>query len=139
MFCFVDNKLHIKGATYSYGMNLAKDQKVTRTMIFENMETYKTYTYDIGSITNGLYQVALPESDNLDKTRAWYETSLDLTKLTKGKYKLYITTTANETDYSEFTDNLGRSLADKKITLDKKTYQFSLNKENGNSIELEVS
>ena len=138
-FDFVDNKLHIKGATYSYGMNLAKDQKVTRTMIFENIETYKTYTYDIGSITNGLYQVALPESDNLDKTRAWYETSLDLTKLPKGKYKLYISTTANETDYSEFTDNLGRSLADKKITLDKKTYQFSLNKEKGNSIELEVS
>ncbi len=139
VFDFVDNKLHIKGATYSYGMDLSKDQKVTRTMIFENTENYKTYKYDIGSITNGLYQVALPVSDNLDKTRAWYETSIDLTKIPKGRYKLYIATTANETDYSEFTDNLGRSLTDKKITLDKKTYQFSLNKEQGNCIELEVS
>ena len=108
-------------------------------MIFENTENYKIYKYDIGSITNGLYQVALPVSDNLDKTRAWYETSIDLTKLPKGKYKLYISTTANETDFSEFTDNLGRDLSSKKITIDNKTYQFSLNKTQGNSIELEIS
>lgn len=139
VFEFVDNKLHIKGATYSYGMNLAKDQKLTRTLIFENQETYQTYKYDLGSITNGLYQVALPVSDNLDKTRAWYDATIDITKLPKGKYKLYITTTANQTDYSEFTDNLGRDLSSKKIVINEKTYQFSLNKEQGNCIELEVS
>ena len=138
-FDFKDNKLHIKGATYSYGMDLSKEKKVTRTMIFENTENYKIYKYDIGSITNGLYQVALPVSDNLDKTRAWYETSIDLTKLPKGKYKLYISTTSNETDFSEFTDNLGRDLSSKKITIDNKIYQFSLNKTQGNSIELEIS
>lgn len=138
-FEFVDNKLHLKGATYSYGMNLSKDQTVSRTLIFENKETYETYKYDIGSITNGLYTVALPVSDNLDKTRAWYDATIDISKIPKGRYKLYITTTANVTDYSEFTDNLGRDLSSKKITIDNKNYQFSLNQKEGNSIELEVS
>ena len=50
-----------------------------------------------------------------------------------------MTTTSNVTDYSEFTDNLGRDLSQKKITIDDKTYQFNLNQEEGNSIELEVS
>ena len=139
IFEFTDNKLHLKGASYSYGMNLAKDQSVSRTLIFENKDTYETYTYDIGSITNGLYTVALPESDNLDKTRAWYDVTLDITNLPKGKYKLYMTTSSNVTDYSEFTDNLGRDLSQKKITIGDKNYQFSLNQEEGNSIELEVS
>ena len=120
-------------------MNLAKDQTVSRTLIFENKDTFETYKYDIGSITNGLYTVALPETDNLDKTRAWYDATIDITKLPKGKYKLYMTTTSNVTDYSEFTDNLGRDLSQKKITIDDKTYQFNLNQEEGNSIELEVS
>ena len=139
VFEFVDNKLHIKGASYSYGMNLEKSQKVSRTLIFENQETYQTYKYDIGSITNGLYTVALPVSDKLDKTKAWYDATIDISKLPKGKYKLYITTTSNVTDYAEFTDNLGRDLSTKKIIINEKTYQFSLNKEQGNCIELEVS
>ena len=138
-FEFTDNKLHLKGATYSYGMNLAKDQTVSRTLIFENKENYQTYKYDVGSITNGLYTVVLPEPDNLDKTRAWYDAYIDITNLPKGKYKLYMTTTSNVTDYAEFTDNLGRDLSEKKITIDGKTYQFSLNRQEGNSIEIEVS
>ena len=139
VFEFVDNKLHLKGASYSYGMNLSKNQHVERTIIFENKSTYETYKYDLGSTLDGLYQVALPESDNLDKTRAWYDATIDITNIPKGKYKLYITTTSNVTDYSEFTDNLGRDLSNKKITIDNKTYQFSLNINEGNTIELEVS
>lgn len=138
-FEFVDNKLHLKGASYSYGMNLDSKQKVTRKVVFENKETYEVYTYDLGSITNGLYMVALPVSDNFDKTRAWYDATIDITTLPKGTYKLYITTTSNVTDYSEFTDNLGRDLSTKKIIIDQKVYQFKLNKTEGNSIELEVS
>lgn len=139
IFEFVDNKLHLKGASYSYGMDLSKDKKVERKLIFENKETYETHEYDLGSTTEGLYNVALPVSDNLDKTRAWYDATLDITTLPKGKYRLYITTTSNVTDYSEFTDNLGRDLSKKKITIDDKTYQFSLNLTDGNCIELEVS
>ena len=120
-------------------MDLSTNKKVERTLIFENKESYERHEYDLGSITNGLYKVALPESDNLDKTRAWYDATIDITNIPKGKYKLYITTTSNVTDYSEFTDNLGRDLSTKKITIDDKTYQFSLNINEGNTIELEVS
>lgn len=136
---FVDDKLHLMGATYSYGMNLAKDKEVTRKIIFENKDTYETYEYDLGSITNGLYNVALPVSDNLDKTRAWYDATIDISNIPKGEYRLYITTTANLTDYSEFTDNLGRSLSDKKATIAGKNYQFNLNTKVGNIIELKVA
>ena len=139
IFEFVDNKLHLKGASYSYGMDLSKNAKVDRKLIFENKETYETYEFDLGSTTEGLYNVALPVSDNFDKTRAWYDATLDITTLSKGKYRLYITTTSNVTDYSEFTDNLGRNLSKKKITINDKTYQFSLNLTDGNCIELEVS
>ena len=104
-----------------------------------NKETYETYKYDIGSITDGLYAVALPVSDDLDKTRAWYDATIDITNLPKGKYKLFLTTTSNVTDYSELTDNLGRDLSSKKIKIEDKTYQFSLNINEGNTIELEVS
>lgn len=135
---FVDNKLHIKGATYSYGMDLSSESTVKRTIIFENKETYETYKFELGSITNGLYTVALPESDNLDKTRAWYDATIDISEIPKGNYNIYITTTSNVTDYSEFTDNLGRDLSTKKIIIDQKSYQFKLNKETGNCIELKV-
>ena len=138
-FEFVDNKLHLMGATYSYGMDLNKDKEVTRKIIFENKSTYDIYEYDLGSITNGLYNVALPVSDNLDKTRAWYDATIDISNIPKGEYRIYITTTANLTDYSEFTDNLGRGLEDKHIIINDKNYQFNLNTKEGNIIELKVA
>lgn len=136
---FINNNLHIKGASYSYGMNLSTLSKVERKIIFENKETLKTYTFDLGSITNGLYKVALPESDNLDKTRAWYDATIDISKLEKGTYSIFITTKSNLTDFSELNDNLRRSLTDKKATISNKNYQFILDTKNGNNIELEVS
>ena len=134
-----DNKLHLKGASYSYGMNLSSISTVKRTIIFENMSTYETYSFDLGSITNGLYTVALPVSDNLDKTRAWYEQEIDLSSIPKGTYKIYITTTSNVTDYSIFSDNLGRDLSSVSTRIGDKTYQFKLNLNDGNNIELEVA
>ena len=134
-----NNKLHIKGASYSYGMNLSTVSKVERKIIFENKETLKTYTFDLGSITTGLYKVALPESDNLDKTRAWYDATIDVSKLEKGTYSIFITTKSNLTDISELNDNLRRSLKDKKATINNKDYQLKLDTKNGNNIELIVS
>lgn len=138
IFEFQDNQLHLKGASYSYGMNLASNVNVSRKLIFENQATFETYQFDLGSITNGMYPVALPVSDGLDKTRAWYDASIDIRSLPKGEYTLYITTSSNITDLSEFTDNMGRDVSDKKITLNGKTYQFYLNLEKGNTIELIV-
>ncbi len=137
-FEFKDNKLHLKGVSYSYGMDLSKNATVKRTIIFENTENYKTYKYSLGSITNGLYKVALPENDNYDKTRAWYDANIDISKIPVGNYKIYISTTSNVTDLSEFTDQLGRDLSSKKITIDNKKYQFKLDLNDGNCIKLEV-
>lgn len=136
---FTDNKLHIKGATYSYGMDLSKSAKVERSIIFENKSTLKTYTFNLGSITDGLYKVALPESDNLDKTRAWYDSNIDLSKLEKGTYTIFITTTSNKTDISELTDNLRRDLSSKQATINNKNYQFKLDTKNSNNIELVIN
>lgn len=137
-FEFVDDQLHLKGVSYSYGMNLSEDANVERKILFENKQTYEIFEYDLGSITNGLYTVALPVNDNLDKTRAWYDAFLDLSTLPKGDYTIYISTTSNVTDICEFTDIMGRSLEEKKAVIDGKTYTFSLNLEKGNQIELKV-
>ena len=136
---FTDNKLHIKGASYSYGMDLSPDKTVERKIIFENKETLKTYEYDLSSITNGLYKVVLPESDNLDKTRAWYDATIDISNLEKGTYTIFITTKSNLTDISELTDNLRRDLSEKNATINDKNYQFKLNTSDGNKVELIVS
>ena len=137
-FEFVDNKLHLKGVSYSYGMKLGKNDKVTRTIIFENMDTLETYSFDLGSITNGMYNVALPVSDNLDKTRAWYDNSIDISAIPKGEYIIYISTSSNVTDISEFTDLMGRDLSNVTATINGKTYSFKLNYDKGNRIEMIV-
>lgn len=137
-FEFNNDNLHLKGVSYSFGMNLGKNASVDRKIIFEDKESYRQYSYNLGSITNGLYQVALPENDNLDKTRAWYDANLDIGNLPKGEYKLYISTKSNLVDISEFTDNLGRDLSSKKTTINNKNYQFKLDIKKGNVIELKV-
>ena len=120
-------------------MDLSPTDKVERKIIFENKSTLKTYSFDLGSITNGLYKVALPESDNLDKTRAWYDAKVDLSKLEKGTYSIFITTKSNKVDIAELTDNLRRDLSSKKATINDKNYQLKLDTKNGNNIELTVS
>ena len=105
-------------------------------IIFENQKNYKKYQYDIGSITTGPYAVALPVSDHLDKTRAWYEKQIDLNDLEVGKYTIYIANASNISDVAEFKDLLNRQLhLSKKIGT--KIYTFMLNSQN-NNIELIV-
>ena len=133
-----DNKLHLRGNSYSYGADLSKNQKVTRKILFENVENYKLYTKDLGSITTGNYNVVLPKNDNLDKTRAWYDNNIDISDIEKGRYVIYITTSSNITDIAEMTEKLGRSLKDVTATIDGKQYSFTINKERGNRIEMIV-
>ena len=126
------------GTSYSLGMNLAKDVKVERKIVFENTKTYKKYTYDASSITNGLYKVGTTLNDNLDKTRAWFDTSMDLSNFEKGVYAIYITTSSNISDYGELTELLFRSLDDVKLTTNGKNYSFRINKDLRYRIELIV-
>ena len=134
-----DNKLYLRGNTYSYGMDLNKDAEVDRKIIFENTSTYTTYKYDLGSITDGNYKVVLPESDNLDKTKAWYDAKIDISNIPTGTYVIYISTKANINDISELTEKLGRDLSKVTKKINNKNYSFSINKSRGNRIELTVT
>ena len=138
-FEFSDNYLYLRGNSYSYGMNLSKDTKVTRNIIFEDKSTYKKYTKSLDSITDGNYQVFLPVEDNLDKTKAWFDKKIDISDIPEGEYVIYITTSSNITDYSEFTEKLGRSLDNVKKTINGKNYSFSINLSKGNRIEMKVT
>ncbi|MBR2708314.1 MAG: DUF5011 domain-containing protein [Bacilli bacterium] len=133
-----DSKLHLKGVSYSYGANLASGSNVSRKIIFENTDDYKAYYKDLGSITNGNYNVVLPENDNLEKTRAWYDANVDLSDLPKGHYLIYITTSSNVVDVYEMTEKLGRSLDNVKASINGKNYSFTINKNRGNRIELDI-
>lgn len=133
-----DNTLHLKGLSYSYGADLSADKTISRKIIFENKDTYKTYTKDLGSITDGDYTAVLPGSDGLDKTRAWYDADIDLSDIPKGQYLIYITTTSNITDIYELTEKLNRSLDGVEATIDGKKYSFNINYDRGNRIEMQV-
>lgn len=137
-FEFKGNLLYLKGYSYSYGMNLNKNASVTRQIIFENQSDFKLYKKNLGSIVKGNYTVVLPVSDKLDKTRAWYETNIDLSDIPKGTYVIYITTTSNITDIYEMTEKLGRSLSSVNKEINGKKYSFTINKKFGNRIEMKV-
>ena len=134
-FEFNNDKLHLSGNSYSYGMDLSEKASVNRKIVFENKETYKTYTKDLGSTTNNK-KVSLPVNDNLDKSKAWYDANIDISDLPKGEYVIYIITEANISDISEMREKLGRSLDDVKRTINEKDYSFTINSKRGNRIEL---
>ena len=119
-------------------MNLGENENVERKIIFENNKTYEKYTFDLGSITEGLYDAVLPIDDNLDKKRAWYDNLIDISNIPIGNYVIYITTTSNITDIAELTEKLGRNLDSVTATINNKNYSFSINNQKGNRIELTV-
>ena len=135
---FMNNKLHIKGTSYSYGMDLSINSKVERKIIFENTNTYKKYSYDLGSITAGLYTVGATLDDNLSKDRAWFDSNIDISNIPKGNYAIYISNVSNISDYGELTEILERDLSNVKLELNDKTYTFNVNKNNRYRIELAV-
>ncbi len=100
-----DNKLHIKGTSHNYGVSYGKDDEVVRTLVFENQDDYSIIEKELGSISDGDYPITLAVSDNLDKTKAWYNNTVDLTDIPKGNYVLYIKNTVNGiTYYGEIID-----------------------------------
>lgn len=135
---FTNDLLHIKGTSYSYGMNLSESSKIERKIIFENTDNYKKYTYDLGSITNGLYEVGTTLNDKLNKTRAWFDKTIDISNIPKGNYAIYISNKANISDYGELNELLQRDLSKVTKTINGKKYRFTVNKENRYRIELIV-
>ena len=94
-----DTKLSITGTSHNAYVSYSKSDTVKREIIFENQESFKRYTYDLGYIDDGLYPVELPVSDNKDKTRAWFKKTIDLKDLASGEYVIYIKTTSNDKSY----------------------------------------
>ena len=135
---FTNNKLHIKGTSYSYGMDLSVNAKVDRKIIFENTDTYKKYSYNLGSITDGLYKVGGTLDDNLGKDRAWFDTNIDISDIPKGNYAIYISNSSNISDYGELTEILERDTSNVRLESNGKTYTFSVNKDKRYRIELNV-
>ena len=135
---FKNNKLYLRGLSYSYGMDLSKNARISRIIIFENITNYQRYTYDLDSITTGNYKAQLPQDDKLDKTRAWYDKEIDISNIPKGHYVIYIATSSNVTDIAEFSEKLSREITST-ATINNKEYSFSINRERGNRIELDVS
>lgn len=135
---FTNDKLHIKGTSYSYGMNLSSLAKVDRKIIFENTTTYEQYSFDLGSTTDGLYKVGTTLKDKLDKDRAWFDATLDISLLPKGNYAIYVSTTSNISDFGELNEVLRRNLSKVKTTINQKKYSFVVNDSNRYRIELNV-
>lgn len=134
-----DNGLHLKGVSYSYGMDLSSNKDVTREIIFENINDYSlVYRYNLDSTLDGLYKVVLPVDDGLNKDRAWYDKTIDISNIPIGRYVIYITTSSNITDIAEFTEKLNRDVSKIIFTKDNKKYHFEINQSRGNRIELVV-
>ena len=126
------------GNSYSYGMDLSKSKKVERKIVFENTKTYEKYTYDLGYIDNGMYAVGNTLNDNLDKTRAWFDKTIDISNIKVGNYAIYITNKSNIEDYGELNELLLRDLSSIKATISGKQYSFTVNKSQRYRIELNV-
>jgi len=134
-----ETMLNIKGTSFNIQGNYAKDQTVERFIILENVDTFERVVYDkIGSLTSGDYQVTLRQNDNLDKTRAWYQASLDLSNLKDGTYSIQVRTkTGKIDDYGELTNIFATSLNINEEHQGKE-YRLSINTNKRNRIELTV-
>ena len=130
-----DNKLLLTGTSHSVGISYSKNDTVKREIIFENIENFKRFTYNLSYIDNGPYKVELAVSDNKDKTRAWFKKEIDLSKLPKGKYAIYIKTTSNnKTYYGELIDIAYTNFS----SINTSKYKFSRSDEKRLRIELNV-
>lgn len=115
-----NNNLHIRGTSHNVGVGYTQGTNVERSLILEDVSNYKRYTHNIGSITDGDYKVNLRVSDGLDKTRAWFDTSVDISNLPKGIYAIYIKTKGDGgEDYGELNDLLYTNI-NQKTTIDGK-------------------
>ena len=135
---FDNELLHIKGTSYSIGMDLSKNATVKRKIIFENISNYTKYEYNLGSITDGLYAVGTTLGDGLSKDRAWFDAKIDISNIPKGKYAIYISTESNISDYSELNELLFRKLDNVILEKDGLKYSFKVNDKQRYRIELTV-
>jgi len=132
-----DGKLNISGSSFNVGGNYSKDVSVERKIIFENTKTFERIEFDLGYIDDGEYPITLVVPDNLDKTRAWFRNSIDLSNIEVGTYAIYIHTKSNVNDAGELNDIFLREISST-TTIGEKKYFISANKAKRFRLELEV-
>ena len=131
---FSNNKLYIQGYSYNYNGIYDNKSSITRKVILENNKTYKQEVFDVSS-TKGPY--TLSTKDNKDKTYAWYEKELDISKLEKGTYTILVySKTSNAEDFGELSD-MFESIKET-TTINNKKYTITYNKEKQDRIEITV-
>lgn len=134
---FKNNKLHIRGTSHIINGDYSKVQNVERYLIFENTKTFELKKFNIGSITNGDYNVVLRASDGKDKTRAWFDAEIDVNDFEVGTYNIYINTISNLADVDELTDIFNNKIK-ATYNYDNKVYSFVVDKENRYHIRMIV-
>ncbi|MBR4619218.1 MAG: DUF5011 domain-containing protein [Bacilli bacterium] len=133
---FVDNKLNVVGTSYNYGVNYDNSNFVERKLVLENTTTFKQYTFDIASTSNGSYSVDI--GDNKNKSLVWYNKTIDISSIDKGRYSMIVyTKTKDVADYGEISDVFG-SINKAETVINNKKYHIELNKNRNNRIELIV-
>lgn len=129
--------LKLYGSSFNVGGNYNTSVNVERSIIFENITTYERYKFDLGYIDNGEYKITLLVPDNLDKTRAWFNKSIDISNLNKGTYAIYIETKTNVEDYGELNDIFQREIKST-MSCNDKTYSLKINDKQRFRVELEI-
>ena len=136
-----DKYLHLKGASYSVDVDMNNDAKISRQIIFENVDTFEKFTFDLGYINKGSFTIELvaPDKFGVEKPLAWYDSNIDISELPKGKYAIYITNKSNISDYGELSDVLLFTSFDKAHgSINGKKYKLYLNDKVRYRVELEV-
>ncbi|MBQ9011353.1 MAG: DUF5011 domain-containing protein [Bacilli bacterium] len=130
--------VNMRGASYSVGMDMGNDSSIKRTIIFENVNTFKTYSFDLGYLDRGSFDIELIAADKYGKVKnhAWYEKNIDLTSLEKGRYAIYVSNESNIKDFGEYNDLLFTDLSKAKCQYNDRIYEFSLNEKLRNRVEL---
>lgn len=137
---FKENKLRIRGCSFNVGGDYSKNVDVKRELILENQDTYERYNYNISYIDNGDYEIRLNIPDGKDKTRAWFDASIDIGNLPKGTYSIHIRTMVNGIDdSSRINDAFNPDLSSQKLSLNGKNYSLRINENEKYTIELIVN
>lgn len=134
---FEGTELKIRGFAHNVGGNYGLAAPVSRSIILENTSTFQTLKQPITTITNGDYIISLRVPDGYDKTKAWFEGSIDIRNLEKGIYVIYICNEANINDFAELNDIFGKAI-NAKTTVDGKQYSLRINADLRYRIELVV-
>ena len=132
---FENNKLNISGISYNYGGNYSDPSKISRQIIFEDVNNFNQYSFDLGSTNEGSYKVT--SIDGFSKDYAWFNKEIDINELPSGTYSLIIHTKASDVDdYGYLVDMF--SSVNNEYNFSSKTYKFSINKERDKRIELTI-